>query len=51
MCPSLLGQYFIPITSTHEIRFRLTRERYSNPPENMRLLYQILSYTIITDFI
>ena len=45
------GQYFTPIPSTHEIRFRLTKKRYTNPQGNMRLPYQILSDTIITEFI
>ena len=49
MCSSLMDQYFVPIPSMHEIRFFLTRERYINPPENMRLPYQIISDPIITD--
>ena len=37
------------IPSTHEIRFILTRERYTDPPENMRLFYHIISDPAITD--
>ena len=51
MCPSLMGQYFTPIISKHEIGFRLTKKRYTNPQGNTRLPYQILSDTIITEFI
>ena len=51
MCPSMMDQCFTPILSTHEIRFCLTREQYTNAQENMRLPYQILSDTSITDFI
>ena len=51
MCPSLLGQNFALIPSMEDIRFFLTRDCYTNPQENMRLPYQILSDTIITDFI
>ena len=49
MRPSWMDQYFAPIPSTPEIRFFLTKERYTNLPENMRLFYQIISDPIITD--
>ena len=52
MCLSMMDQDFAPTSSTHEIKFWLTREAYTNnPQENMRLPYQILSDTFITDFI
>ena len=51
MCSSLMDQYFAPILSTHDIRFCLTRERNTNPQGNMILPHQILSDTIINDFI
>ena len=37
------------ILSTHENRFFLTRERYTDPPERMRLFYHIISDSAITD--
>ena len=51
MCSSLMDQYFAPTPSTHNIRFCFTRERNTNPQENMILPYQILSDTIVNDFI
>ena len=42
MRPSLMVQYFAPIPSTCKVRIYLTRERYTNPPETMRLSYHIL---------
>ena len=46
--PSWMDQYFAPIPSTPEIRFFQIRERYTNPPENKRSFYQIISDPIIT---
>ena len=51
MYPSMMDKCFTTILSTHEIRFCLTREHYTNPQENIRLPYQILSDTSITDFV
>ena len=43
--PSLMDQYFGAIPFSHEIRFFLTGERYTNRQQSKRFTYQILSDT------
>ena len=50
MRPSLMDQYFAPrFLQRMKSYFFSTRKRYTDPPENMRLFYHIISDPTITD--